>query len=186
MKAQQLVKRMLESDDPDEMSAKSELMGLPGWKEQLVREDQFDYLTDRWGDPQEMSPESEEVVALLHQLGPCMGDRENSFVVKRKSDGQFGVMFETEFENPENEKADLDDDNAYLKAQFEAGITEESVAKSLLGVVYKLEKQFPQIQFSVTVGEHVFANQFAVRGFVPASVATPQLGTELAHIFSVM
>jgi len=182
--AKKLVDRLIEAD-PDEVSAKSEFMRLPGWRERIIRAEDYEFLSDRWGTELEddkvatggIPPEEK---AAIERLQTCLGDYENNFIVQRKSDKKYGILFETEFINPDSEEYRKDSENTGVAPMQ----TSDEVARDLLHVISKLEPRFPQAEFSVSVGEHVFNNRFVIRAFVPEGVITPQLGQELSHIFS--
>ena len=48
----------------------------------------------------------------------------------------------------------------------------------------KMERRFPQAEFSISVGEHVFLERFVVRAFVPDGVITPDLSQQMSEAFS--
>jgi hypothetical protein len=187
MNAKTLVNRLLEAD-PDEVPAKSEVMRLPGWRDKIKRTEEFKYLSDRWGEDLEAGVELPAIhsrpkkeVAAIQRLQQCLGGWENNFIVQRIADGQYGILFEEEFLNPEGS-----DDEQAIRDAWEGPVTTEEIERDLWHRMSALETRFPQAEFSITVGPHVFNGRYAVQAFVPADRITPELGAQLSEAFSAI
>lgn len=186
MNADELVRCLIE-DSPDDVSPKDELLRLPGWRERIVRHEEYEFLSDRWGEELEagvglpaIHSRPEEEVAVIQHLQACLGEYENNFIVQRIADKRYGILFESEFLNPESDEAE--------KAQYKnidgTPVVFDEVAQDLLHTMSKMERRFPQAEFSISVGEHVFLERFVVRAFVPDGVITPDLSQQMSEAFS--
>ena len=164
---------MIETDEPDDMSAKSEFMRLSHWRDQIVHQEQYVCVTDRWGDPLEAPAWVDLPETDFDRLVHCMGNRENSFIAGRLADRMIGILFEEEFLSPESNGEEVD-----------KTIPVEDVERDILYKAYSLERRFPQATVSVTVGAHVFDGRYALRVFVPWDIITYDLGVELGDALS--
>jgi hypothetical protein len=187
MNAKALVNRLLEVG-PDELPAKAEVMRLPGWRDKIKRAEEFKYLSDRWGQDLESGEgvpkipgASRKVKNIIQRLQRCIGGWENNFIVQRIMDGQYGVLFEEKFLNPEGS-----DDEQAIRDAWEGPVTTEEIERDLWHRMSALETRFPQAEFSITVGPHVFNGRYAVQAFVPANRITPELGEQLSEAFSAI
>lgn len=112
-------------------------------------------LTDRWGDINSYSA-SEPLQALVND--PDLLERlrsqmvgEETFIVRK--DGQYGILFETEFTSIESEG------NQSLKPH-------DQVVEALLDGMQKIKDQFPDIQFAVPDKAQIIHERPAAWAFV--------------------
>lgn len=138
------------------------LSGLPDWRERVSKNDKFDLLTDRWGELMYGSAD-DETLDVVEQLVQFMGQYENSFIAKRKSDGAIGVLFEVEFER-------------------DSPADEQQLA-SLIDTADGFARRYTQARFSVEDGAHVFDTRLALRCFIPMQNATDELTAAIGQVF---
>jgi len=120
-------------------------------------------LSDRWGDLIDTNFDAkpfhdlEGNDALQKRLRAQMWD-ELSFIAWK--DGQFGVLFESEFMTRESET------DPRTLADYDPKPQEE-VKADLLATFEQLQVQFPGVAFGVPDPGHVFAGRTALWAFVP-------------------
>ena len=190
MNANELVRRLIE-DGPDDIVPKDELLRLSDWRERVVRHEEYEFLSDRWGEElesgsaaahsayQAAAPEERVVIERLQM---CLGEYENNFIVQRIADKCYGVLFEDEFTSPESEETAQDAAITGISYPY----TADEVLRDLWHVMSKLEQRFPQAQFSISVGKHVVNGRFVLRAFVSEDVLTPNLGSQLSAVFAAL
>lgn len=118
-------------------------------------------LTDRWGEVNEAHwnakpglPALKVDSGLLERLQSQMWS-EDTFVVRK--DGEFGLLFESEYLCDESENHNEDDADDYAPRA--------EVVAALLKALTKLEAQYPQVQFCLPDPTHIWYERSAIWGF---------------------
>jgi hypothetical protein len=118
-------------------------------------------LTDRWGEVNEAHwhakpglPALKADDALRERLQTQMWS-EDTFVVRK--DGEFGLLFESEYLCDESENHNEDDPDDYP--------ARADVVAHLVTALAKLEKQYPQVQFCIPDPTHIWYERPAIWGF---------------------
>jgi len=140
-------------------------------------------LTDRCGELNNAHHYKKPALPILHADSALLGELvsqmcdEVTFVTRK--DGEFGLLFETEYLCDESENNNEDDPDDYAPRA--------EVVADLLKAIVKLEELYPQVEFCIPDPSQIFCERPAIWGFVKSGGLTEEqrdaLSSALHQVF---